>query len=216
MNKLIDMTGQRYGRLVVRSYKGSLKWECVCDCGVIKHVSRTNLTSSQIMSCGCLFLDTLISRNTRHGRSRTTEYKSWSQAKSRCALKSNKNYDSYGGRGITMCESWLNSFENFLADMGPKPKGTSLDRKNNDLGYEPGNCRWATKKQQANNRRTTTHLTAFGETKSFADWAADPRCVVKYVTLSQRIRAYGWQTEAALTTPAAKRGDNIPFTLEQP
>lgn len=199
------MTGERYGRLTVVQYLGSSKWECICDCGVVKPVARSNLTGGQIMSCGCLFVDTLNARNTTHGRSKTATYKSWSQAKSRCNLKSSPDYEYYGGRGVTMCDRWINDFAAFISDMGEKPPGTSLDRIDNNGNYEPGNCRWATKREQANNRRTTEHITAFGETKPFSQWLLDTRCVVAYSTLSQRIRQYGWEPEEALTTPPGNR-----------
>lgn len=203
MNKRIDMAGQRFGRLTVQSYAGNQRWRCVCDCGTTKVVSRSNLISNQIMSCGCLFKDVLVQRNTSHGMSLSPEYKSWSQAKSRCFLKTNKDYHLYGGRGVTMCERWL-EFAKFYEDMGERPKNTSLDRKDNNGNYEPDNCRWATKQEQANNRNTTTHLTAFGETKPFVQWLLDTRCVVSYTTLSQRVRVYGWPAEKAISTPARK------------
>lgn len=207
MSKLIDMTGKSYGRLTVSRYVGKQRWECVCTCGVVKTVSRSNLVAGQIKSCGCLFKDVLMERNTTHNMSRSAEYKSWSQMKNRCLNQNSPDYKYYGGRGIKVCDEWL-VFENFLKDMGHRTKNQSLDRIDNSGNYEPGNCRWTSTKAQANNRRTTTHLTAFGETKPFSAWVADSRCRVSYCTLSQRIRQYGWDAERAIATnprPVNKR-----------
>lgn len=203
MVRLIDLTGAVFGRLTVKRYLGKRKWECVCECGVIKAVSADNLKSKQIMSCGCLFKELLSARNTKHGRAKTSTYKSWAQAKERCTNQNNPNYNRYGGRGIQMCERWLNSFENFLADMGEKPtKKHSLDRIDNDKGYSPSNCRWANNHEQCNNRHTNRHVAAFGETKTMPQWLQDPRCNVRLLTtLRNRIVEYGWEPEKAITTP---------------
>lgn len=112
----------------------------------------------KIKSCGCMRAKALKLSNTKHGfcgkgNIHPTEYTSWREMKTRCYNKNNKSYKNYGARGIKVCDGWLNSFENFYIDMGPKPKGYSLDRINNDGDYEPSNCRWATALQQANNRR---------------------------------------------------------------
>lgn len=203
MVRLIDLTGAVFGRLTVKRYLGKRKWECICECGVIKAVSADNLKSKQIMSCGCLFKELLSKRNTKHGLTGSPTYKSWAQAKERCTNQNNPNYNRYGGRGIQMCERWLNSFENFLADMGEKPtKKHSLDRIDNDKGYSPDNCRWATSFEQCNNRHTSRLVAAFGEIKTMPQWLQDPRCNVHLLTtLRNRIVEYGWQPEKAITTP---------------
>lgn len=203
MVRLIDLTDAVFGRLTVKRYLGKRRWECVCECGVIKAVSADNLKSKQVMSCGCLFKELLSKRNTKHGLTGSPTYKSWSQAKERCTNKNNPNYNRYGGRGIEMCERWLNSFENFLADMGEKPTPKhSLDRIDNNKGYSPGNCRWATNHEQSNNRHTSRHVTAFGETKTIPQWLRDPRCNVHLLTtLRNRLVEYGWAPEKAITTP---------------
>lgn len=202
MVALIDMSGQKYNRLTVHKYIGRSMWECICECGCIVKVSRSNLTSGQVQSCGCLAKDILQTRNTTHGLSKSPEYKSWSLAKNRCFNQKAKDYPLYGGRGISMCQQWINSFECFIADMGYRPSPNhSLDRIDNDKGYEPANCRWVDKVTQAQNRRTTTMVTAFGETKSYRAWLDDPRCnVSKYITLRARIYEYGWSAEKAITT----------------
>ena len=153
--KVIDLTGKRFGRLIALhtvSTKGRAIWLCRCDCGNTKTVRGTHLTQGLISSCKCLQTEFVIPR--KHGRSRSRVYRIWRDMLSRCH---NENYPErhlYGGRGIEVCERWRYSFENFLADMGEPAPELSIDRfPNKDGNYEPGNCRWATAKEQAGNRR---------------------------------------------------------------
>ena len=162
--KRVDLTGKHYGRLTVlgRSHGAPSTWDCRCECGSLVIVRGGNLHSGSTKSCGCLRRDHAKQLKIKHGhapkRGRPSrEYRSWQAMKRRCFVSDNDNYRYYGGRGITVCERWKNSFENFMADMGPRPKRRTLDRIDSDGNYEPGNCRWATgSEQRLNQRRMST------------------------------------------------------------
>lgn len=132
-----------------------------------------------------------------HGMHKTRTYGIWHGMIDRCANRNNKSWRLYGGRGISVCERWL-KFENFLADMGERPNGLSLDRRDPDGNYEPGNCRWATQEQQSNNKRTCHQITALGKTQTIAQWARE--IGMNRAVLRGRLRA-GWSAESAVTTP---------------
>lgn len=161
------LAGQRFGRLTVLQESevrrhGYIFWRCLCDCGSGCLVASNKLRTGHTRSCGCLQREharnrvaILSSRNTRHGHcvgKPSRAYRAWGDMLSRCNDPNNRRYPDYGGRGICVCERWR-KFENFLADMGDPPLGQSLDRRNNDGNYEPGNCRWATRSQQQRNKR---------------------------------------------------------------
>ena len=170
--KALDLVGERYSRLVVvkmeKSRKGSMAM-CACDCGATSCVLTYNLRNGNTKSCGCLAREVASARgrltaplmgelNTTHGHTRghrnSPTYASWSDAKKRCHSPQNHRFADYGGRGIQMCARWRDSFDNFLADMGHRPPRMTLDRVRVNGNYEPGNCRWATHDEQAQNQRT--------------------------------------------------------------
>ena len=158
----LNLTAQKFGRLLVLRRGGtyispcktavSKKWICRCDCGNITEVIAAHLREGRVKSCGCLQRERAAQAATKHGMSNTKVYWVWSQMRDRCTNANSRDYPYYGGRGISVCERWL-KFENFIADMGVPPSGLTLDRKDNDGNYEPGNCRWATRAEQTTNKR---------------------------------------------------------------
>jgi len=191
MGKRIDLTGLAFGRLVVLGYSkkdayNSAVWKCRCECGVEKDINGASLRTGATTSCGCLQREVARSskNNLSHGYHNTPTYFSWQNMLTRCTNPNYKQWNDYGGRGITVCERWR-TFENFLADMGEKPDDSSIDRKDNDGNYEPGNCQWVTRAEQSMNKRTT--ITWGG--KTVAQWAAD--LGVNYYTIQRRLKKFG-------------------------
>ncbi len=158
MARNLDLTGQRFGRLVAVSVEGTVPrvWRCVCDCGATVVAAAGTLRYGSTKSCGCLQRDRASETSRTHGDSRRNprEYRVWRIIKSRCTNPNFPSYADYGARGIGMCQRWAESYSAFLADMGRCPEGSSIDRIEVDGNYEPGNCRWATASVQAKNKRT--------------------------------------------------------------
>ena len=178
--KFIDLTGRKFGRLtaIARS-KGSTssgyKWFCVCDCGNETFVLGSNLRHGHVRSCGCLvkeFHKRDKSWLLKHGMYKSPEYQAYHDMIQRCTNPESQRWDRYGSRGITVCPRWLESFENFYTDMGPRPsKNHSLDRKDNNGNYDPDNCRWATFIEQVNNKSDNRTYDLNGETLTISQIA---------------------------------------------
>lgn len=208
MSRLIDLIGQRFGRLVVLSSAGTdggvHKWNVQCDCGRAAKVRGGSLRRKMgARSCGCLqrqhAANMCRTNKTTHGMSGTREHGIWKGMLARCS----GNDPLYGGRGINVCERWM-KFENFIADMGPRPSSRhSVDRFPDGNGnYEPKNCRWATPKEQSENRSSVLRISIGVETLSAAEWAR--RVGLKPATLRRRLRA-GWGPHAAVMEPCGSR-----------
>ena len=199
-----NLLGKRFGKLVITGFtgkrrRGYLVWECLCDCGNIAEIDTGHLKRERpTETCGCSkSRERLSLRSTTHGMTDTPEWLAWRNMIVRCTDATCDSWRNYGGRGITVCERWMNSFESFIADMGTRPSVThSLDRyPDQDGNYEPDNCRWATTKVQANNTRRNRFLTYQNKTQTIMQWADE--LGIKYSTISSRL-ARGDNAERAL------------------
>lgn len=207
MPNKIDLTGKTFTRLTVIGFdrtekannRSFVRWLVRCTCGKEFSLRAGALSSGNTKSCGCLHRERaserIAKRNATHKKTDTPTWRSWSAMFTRCENKNAKTYKDYGARGISVCERWR-KFENFLADMGERPQGTSIDRfPNIDGNYEPGNCRWATVKEQGNNaRHNVIVVTPSG---SLTLMQASERYGVEYHKLRMRLQR-GWPVERAL------------------
>ena len=213
MPKIVDLEGERFGRLTVvgrnltvntgdsPSSTPRVMWEVLCDCGQTKSVQSAHLRSGVVQSCGCLKREKLVARNTTHGLRGTPEYEVWGQMVQRCTNQSNKRFSSYGGRGIELDPEWL-EFENFYRDMGPRPTAKhSIERCDNDLGYSKDNCEWAPLEAQNSNTRRNCRVVLGGVTKTITQWCRD--LDLNYRTVKSRLVVYGWEAERAFSTPTS-------------
>lgn len=192
----VNLAGQRFGNYLAVDYAGRSSWNCICDCGAQRVVLTSNLRKGHSASCGCMKAEKSRAAATRHGLADTPVHRCWMSMRQRCQNPNDSAYENYGGRGIKVCERWT-VFENFLADMGPMPPGYEIERDDVNGNYEPGNCRWATKKEQANNTRRNRLLTYQGRTQTLSQWAEDlglkmhtlyRRVVIKKMPLDQAFR----------------------------
>ena len=217
--KFIDLAGQKFGRLTPIKYVGKNKhgqslWLCKCECDKKTTVAGNRLNTGHTKSCGCLNIERITGMgesNKTHGHASdgkiSKTYTAWKNMVSRCNNPNDISYKNYGERipPITVCEKWLpenNGFINFLADMGERPAGLSLDRIDNNLGYYKNNCRWATPKEQGRNKRNNHKLNISGKEKCFAE--LEEITGIRQETIRSRIKK-GFTPEKALTTPVQKR-----------
>lgn len=201
MKKAIDLTGQKFGRLTVvkraeNTKDNKAQWLCECECGNTKIVRSVSLKSGDTKSCGCI----RENQNKTHGKSKTRLHTIWANMIQRCLNVHNERYKDYGGRGITVCEEWR-KFESFYlwANANGYKNGLTIDRINNDKGYSPDNCRWATVKEQNNNTRKCRYITYKGKAQTIKQWAEELN--INYDTLISRINKLHWSIEKALSTP---------------
>ena len=205
-----NLIGRKFGRLTIINNLGIVSftkshprthYECLCECGNRKTVSRNQLLRGKTMSCGCLFEETLAKRNTTHGGTKTRLFRIWGGMIARCEIKTASGYRNYGAKGITVQESWRMSFLQFKNDVGEPPSPShTLDRIDTSKGYNKENCRWATRKRQSYNSSVVRLLTYEGYTASLADWG---RASGLGAAFGWRVRR-GWETARALTERTVK------------
>lgn len=199
MAKLIDLTGQRFGRLTVIERAGAkpTRWLCECECGRKIEINAYSLNSGRTTSCGCFARECSAERKKTHGNAYTRLYNIWCCMKQRCLNPNHISYCNYGGRGITVCAEWLHRFQSFYdwAMANGYRDDLSIDRIDNDKGYSPDNCRWATIKEQHNNTRANRKIFFAGRTMTMAEWREELQ--ISKGTVDAR-RALGWTPEEAL------------------
>jgi hypothetical protein len=208
-----------FGRLTViscvgRKLGGNVYWLCRCECGELREVRGSHLTSANTMSCGCARDERCAQlgrrsggNNRTHDASGTPTFSSWRCMISRCCNPRHPHYNRYGGRGILVHPRW-SDFDSFLADMGERPPGMTLDRIDNDDDYKPGNCRWATTREQHTNMSSNVLLHFDDRVQTIVEWAEE--LGIKSKTLWSRLNVCGWSVEQALTTPVERRKERIP------
>jgi hypothetical protein len=202
MKQKYDISGLISGKLTAirrsgTNSSGSAIWECQCSCGSKRDVKASYIKTGKVTHCGCEYLDKSNPRK-KHGMYGTKEYNAWNAMKSRCYNKDYPSYSSYGGRGIKVCDEWLNNFTAFYEYIGDAPSVEySLDRINFDGDYEPGNVRWATVYTQNNNRGSNRVITYNGETRTISEWSR--HLDINTATLFSRLDKYGWTIERAFS-----------------
>jgi len=196
MSRFIDISGKTFNKITVISRAnpryGKTYWNCVCHCGKHFEARGVRLKNGSTTSCGC--------HKTTHGMSNTPTYHSWENMVQR-ATNPNKSFDYYIGRGIGICDSWMD-FNVFLSDMGVRPEGKTIDRIDNNSGYSKDNCRWATPFEQMNNRRDTIFITYLGVKQSVGYWSKESGISISAIRSRLNL---GWTAEKILTTPIREK-----------
>lgn len=191
--KRINLSGKRFGKWIVLERMPNSSWKCRCDCGEIKIVTGSNLTTGKSTCCGCNAKNVAKKNFTTHGKSESSLYRTWATIKARCYRPSHIEYHRYGARGIIMYADWVNNFSKFedyiLSSIGEKPsKEYSIDRIDNSLGYIPGNLKWSTTKEQANNRRSNRIIEYLGKRQTLQMWADE--LGISHSSLRERLEKY--------------------------
>lgn len=197
-----NLAGQRFGRLIALRSEGKDRhghwiWCCACDCGTSVSIVRGSLINRLTQSCGCLHRELLIERQTTHGMSQSSTFNIWADMRQRCQNPNDARYEDYGGRGITVCDRW-EAFSNFLADMGERPEGLTLDRRDNSGPYEAKNCRWVSIDVQANNKRNNVIVIVNEVAMTVAQAARATG--LKPNTIQRRL-SLGWSARDAVCRP---------------
>lgn len=206
-----ECIGLQFGKLTVTGTalrSGRPNWICLCSCGKTKTIRSSFVRCGHTVSCGCAHAAGMERSVVTHGNSRvgkmTAEYICWRQMRIRCHKSSDKSFADYGGRGISVCPQWRESFSQFLADMGPRPSSDhSIERIDNSGNYKPSNCRWATRLEQCRNRRSNKMLTHNGKTQCMKDWAKE--LGVRIQLLHSRLKR-GWSVADTLSKPSRVAG----------
>lgn len=214
MGVCIDLTGKKFNSLTVlerygNDSQGSVTWKCKCDCGNETITTSRNLTSGHTKHCKVCGVKASSNAKIKHNMTDTRLYQIWLNMKRRCDNRKTDSYKLYGERGIKVCEEWKNSFEAFAEwsfqngySEEKAARDCSIDRKNNNKGYEPSNCRWISQKEQARNRRNNHIIEYMGEKKTLKEWAEV--LGINYGTLASRINRYNWSIKKAFETPIGK------------
>lgn len=214
MRPTIDPAGKRFGRLLVircsdkkdRRYA----WVCQCDCGIVKEISKYQLKRGETVSCGCLIAEKIAAGlNKPHGLHNTPTYNTWRGMIDRCYQPSHTSYARYGGKGIKVCDRWLESVHAFISDMGERAPGMTIERRDSSKDYYPENCRWATQREQNNNKSDTRFITWQGRTQHMTAWAAE--LGMSPAALHYRLTKMKLPIDVAFTTPVSRKNKHAMF-----
>jgi hypothetical protein len=217
MGDCLDITGMKFGNLTALRFLHKIGyiqiWEVQCTCGHVKPMRKISITNNKALRCRKCYLEN-PHKPIKHGMSQSSEYRSWQELRYRCLNKKSHAYKDYGGRGITVCSEWINSFENFLRDMGLKPfENASIDRIDNSKGYSKENCRWANQITQCNNTRWNKIISFNGKSQSLATWCRELK--LPYHTIKARLK-FGWNIEDAFLLGPIRGARNRKTVKENP